>query len=107
MFDFKKIAKTEQDMTRERQAILDMLQSDGWKISFDMLISEMKEMMNASNIENEVDLKASQKATQILFIMLERIYEIQMDTGKLNQDLEENDLYKVISGKNSNPEDNY
>ena len=107
MIDFGKLARNKHAMTRERQAIYDMVNSEGWKITFEMLTREMKDMLNASNIKDEVELKAVQKATQILTGIFEEIYSILVDVKELSPDLDENDLYQVLNNESGNPEEQF
>jgi len=88
----------------EQYKVFEMVQSDGWKIAFRATTERMKELSNIANVNNEIELKGKKEAVGILMLLFEDIFGIIITEKELEEDLEQEDMYQVLSGEKSSIE---
>ena len=97
----KKTIKADDRSETDRRAVYDMVQSDGWKMSFRWAMEALKDIKDVRNItdgNDNVEVRARKLFINMLEAHYENIYGIIINNENVNDEDEDSELYSVLKG---------
>lgn len=100
------IEKAKQEFRRNKRAITDMINSEGWQKTFPLLMQRLRNKTFVDNLADEVDLRAAQKLNDVFTSWLNEIYGIVITEEELMQEPDD-EFAKVLSGADESSPDEF